>query len=82
VLVPKALLDGSPVVFVDNIEVSRRIAENSTHYTIGFDYPLSQHVVSIGGSNTIPEFPSPPMLVVAFIFVTAILTRLRRQWHC
>jgi hypothetical protein len=80
VLIPKALLDGMPLVFVDNAEVACTWTENGTHYTINFSYPLSQHTVTIGGSNTIPEFWSGPLLIAISTLVTAILGRRRKEW--
>jgi len=76
VLIPKQLLDGVPVVFVDNVEVPSAFTENATQYFIRFDYPLSQHAVTVGGSNTIPENIS---LLVPLLLTVATLSFSRRR---
>ena len=60
VLIPKGLLDGSPIVFMDNVMVRSTLAQNATHYYARFSYLMSHnetvtHNVMVGGSNTVPE---------------------------
>jgi len=75
VLIHKRLLDGSPIVFVDNAMVPSTFAQNATHYFVRFSYTLTgevTHEVTVGGSNTIPENTSPlvPLLItVAFLYL-------------
>jgi hypothetical protein len=73
VVIPKAVLDGTPVVFVDNRPVASTYTENSTHFLVRFDQTLSTHTVTLGGSNTIPEFPTPFFVAVSSMFVTVAL---------
>jgi hypothetical protein len=80
VVMPKSLLDGAPVVLVDNAPVASTFTENETHYFIRFDYALSTHAVAVGGSNTIPEFPFPSVsLVLAVSTLATMLLRRRRE---
>jgi len=82
VTVPKPLLDGEPVVFIDDSEVcpclSPSTSINATHYLIHFTYTHSTHTVTIGGSQTIPELPTAHIGTVAFT-VLAIFIALRRK---
>jgi len=73
VVIPKAVLDGTPVVFVDNRPVASTYTENNTHFLIRFDQALSTHTVSLGGSNTIPEFSTPFLVAVTSMFTTIAL---------
>jgi hypothetical protein len=86
VLLPKYVIDGSPVVLIDNGNlnpVSLSVSGNATHYLVAFGYPLSDHTVVIGGSSTIPEFGilSLPLTVSVVVSVAAIgfLRRARRR---
>jgi hypothetical protein len=77
--IPKALLDGTPIVFVDNRPVASTYTENNTHFLVRFDQTLSMHIVTLGGSNTIPEFPTPFLVAVSSIFMTLILRRWSKR---
>jgi hypothetical protein len=60
VLIQKPLIDGSPVVLVDNVIVTSNVTLDAGHYYVRFSYPLTQnetvtHNVTVGGSNTVPE---------------------------
>jgi len=81
VVIPKALLDGTPVVFVDNLPVASTYTENNTHFLVRFDHMLSAHTVTVGGSNTIPEFPLPSLVAMSAIFMTLILRRRSKRQH-
>jgi hypothetical protein len=79
VFIPKKLLDGSPVVLVDNRLVPSTFTENATHYLVRFDYMLTQNEVTVGGSNTIPENISPVLsFVIAVTLLHLILRRERK----
>jgi len=74
VLIDKRLLDGSPVVFMDNVMAPSTVAENGHQYFVRFSYKLSNetvtHDVTVGGSNTIPENAS---LLVSLAITAAFL---------
>ena len=74
VVIAETLLDGSPTVIIDDGKtqvLSLTVSTNSTHYTIDFTYPHSTHTITVGGSNTIPEFSTgTPVLVITLLFVT------------
>jgi hypothetical protein len=76
VFVPKRLLDGSPMVLVDNRLVPSTFTENATHYVVRFDYMLTQNEVTVGGSNTIPENISP---FVSLVIAAALLHFISRR---
>jgi hypothetical protein len=78
VLIPKSLLDGTPVVFVDNREVASSYAQNLTHYFVRFRSSLSQHLATIGGSQTIPEFSGPWALAFGALLAVVVLTQKAR----
>lgn len=79
VVIPKALLDGTPVVFVDNLPVASTCTQNNTHFLVRFDHVLSTHTVTVGGSNTIPEFPLPSLVAMSSVFMTLILRRWSKR---
>jgi hypothetical protein len=79
VVIPKAVLDGTPVVFVDNQPVASTYTENNTHFLIRFNQGLSTHTVSLGGSNTIPEFSTPFLVAVSSMFITVALRRRHKS---
>ena len=76
VLIPKGLLDGSPIVFMDNVIMRSTLAQNATHYYVRFSYLISRHDtvthdVMVGGSNTVPENPNllvPMATTVGFLY--------------
>lgn len=77
----KTLLDGTPVVFMDGREIPSSYTENSTHYLIHITYNHTSHTFTIGGVNTIPEFPSITSLL-AIILTLMWIIRFRgwRAW--
>jgi hypothetical protein len=81
VLIPKGLLDGSPIVFMDNVMVRSALTQNATHYFVRFSYSMSHndivtHNVMVGGSSTVPEITSPLVsLVIATVFLYLFLRR-------
>jgi hypothetical protein len=80
VLIDKRLLDGLPIAFVDNAMVPSTVAQNASHYFVRFSYALTNevtHEVMVGGSNTVPENPSP--LVPLLITVASLCVFSRRR---
>jgi len=81
VLIPKGLLNGSPIVFMDDVMVRSTLAQNASHYFVRFSYVISHngtvtHNVMVGGSNTVPEITSPLVsLVIAAVFLCLFLRR-------
>lgn len=81
------LIDGTPIVLIDNGStppMTLWITSNSSHHTISFTYPHSDHRIVIGGSNTIPEFGNmvlqfilPLLIVVCAIVMRRLPRRLR-----
>jgi hypothetical protein len=75
VLIQKPLLDGSPIVLVDNVMVPSTVAQDASHYFVRFSYPLTHdqtvtHNVTVGGSNTVPETTSLlASLVITVVFL-------------
>ena len=78
--ISKTLLDGAPVVFMDGREIPSSYTENSTHYLIRFSYHHTSHTFTIGGANTIPEYPSATFLLAIILTLTLIIGLRRRAW--
>jgi hypothetical protein len=80
----KSLISGVPTVLVDNGNtqlISYALESNSTHYYLTITYPQSlTHSITIGGSNTIPEFDRNAILplLVLMTFGSLVIVRLRR----
>lgn len=82
VILADYLIDGSPVVLIDNGQVTPillAIGTNLTSYLISFGYPLSSHSVAIGGSSTIPEFNFGSFTTITSILTLGTLFTLRRR---
>lgn len=75
--IAKSLLLGQPVVLIDGVEHPASVTEDANFWYIHVTYPHSAHQVAIGGSNTIPEFPSAALLLTAVILVMLIIGRRR-----
>ena len=56
IVVPKPLLDGTPVVFVDNTEFTSTFIEGGNYFYVRFDPSVGSHDVMVRGSKSIPEF--------------------------
>jgi len=79
VTTPKALISGAPVVFIDNSEIALTYIENATHHFIYFTFLHSTHHVTVGGSQTISEFPKAILPIVLLAAMVLVTTRLRKQ---
>ena len=85
-VVPKAILDGPPLVFVGEGPVAFDLHSNQTHYTMKFNVSFSESNscnVSVGGGNTIPEYSNHAFLLAATVAILVIspkiLKRRRRE---
>jgi len=78
--VPIALLDGRPVVVINEKEItSVRVGQNATHYDVEASYAHSKLRASVGGVNTIPELSDKTRILTLALTVTvSILSLLRR----
>ncbi|MGA2972590.1 MAG: hypothetical protein ABSE39_08225 [Candidatus Bathyarchaeia archaeon] len=84
VVIAKNLLNGSPAVLIDNgltPVLAFSLASNSTHYFIAFTYHHSTHQITIGGSNTVPEFPisALPLLAGALLMISLAVQKRRKR---
>jgi len=84
VVIAKNLLNGSPAVLIDNgftPVLALSLTSNSTHYFIAFTYHHSTHQITIGGSNTVPEFPisALPLLAVALLMISLAVQKRRKR---
>jgi len=73
--VAKTLLSGQPVVLIDGVQTSATVSGDTNFWYIHVTYPHSQHHVTIGGSNTVPEFPSVSLLAIVLVLVIVIFRR-------
>jgi hypothetical protein len=76
--IAKSLLSGQPIVMIDGVEHPASVTEDTNFWYIHVTYPHSQHHVTIGGSNTVPEFPPAAVLAVVLMLMI-ILTKRRRE---
>ena len=81
VTIPKKLLGGPFVVMLNGQLISEVLStENSTHTSIYFTYPQSEHKIEIVGVTVITEFPIIlllPFFVVATLVAFLIIRKLR-----
>ena len=73
--IARTLLSGQPIVMIDGVEHPASVTEDTDFWYIHVTYSHSEHQITIGGSNTIPEFPPIPLLGVIFILAMIILRR-------
>ena len=79
--IPKALLLGQPVVLIDGVEQPASVTEDPVSWYIHVTYPHSEHQVTIGGSNPVPEFPSALVAVAVLALVPVMLRRRNRPFE-
>lgn len=78
--IAKSLLSGQPVVLIDGVQTSASVGQDANYWYVEATYPHSQHHVTIGGSNTVPEFPQAiPLLLTLFSLALALLCSRRRH---
>jgi hypothetical protein len=77
--IAKSLLLGQPVILIDGVEHAASVTEDANFWYIHVAYPHSAHQVAIGGSNTIPEFPSITIFAVIFVFAIIVFKRRTRR---
>jgi hypothetical protein len=78
----KSLINGVPVVLIDNGHVppiSLILTSNSTHYFLSITYPHSTHSITVGGSNTISEFDDNVTIVLLGVLATVSLVGFRSR---
>jgi len=79
-VVPKAALDGEPIVTMDGSPIDSSYAEDGDKYYLYFTYPQSTHTFSVSGQNAVPEFPALPMLQqLTFLAALAAVLILKRR---
>jgi hypothetical protein len=85
VVIAKNLINGSPAILIDNgltPVLALSLTSNSTHYFIAFTYHHSTHQITIGGSNTVPEFPISTLPLLAFVLLLiSLAVQKRRKEH-
>jgi parallel beta-helix repeat protein len=88
VCIPKALINGSFVLWLDGTIISEPQyqilpASDESYTYIYITYTHSQHTVTITGTTTIPEFPSllilPLLMILAVLAVNARRKATRRE---
>ena len=75
ITIAKNLVSGAPVVLIDGTQRDATITSNSDFWYVHVTYTHSTHHVTIGGSNTIPEFSPVPVLAIIFGLTVFILRR-------
>jgi hypothetical protein len=79
--IARTLLSGQPVVLIDGVLSPASVSQDANFWYVHVTYMHSQHHVTIGGSNTVPEFPSTPLLVILLLLSIVILSRVERKDH-
>ena len=74
----KTLIEGTPIVFLDNEEVPFNLLQNDTHYFIYVKYSHSAYFVTVGGTYTIPEF-NMSLIPLSVIILASLLTIKRAR---
>ena len=67
VTVAKTLLHGRPVVLVDGLEYSAIVTEDASFWYVHVTYSHSEHHITLGGSETVPEFPEAFSLLILLV---------------
>jgi len=75
--IAKTLLLGQPVVLIDGVEHPASVSEDPNLWYVHVTYAHSEHHITIGGLNTIPEFPAALLLLCVLMLVMVILKRRR-----
>jgi hypothetical protein len=73
-----SLLSGQPIVLIDGVLSPASVSQDANFWYIHVTYMHSQHHITIGGSNTVPEFPPILLLTVTFAIVMVIFRRRTR----
>jgi len=78
-IIPKALLNGEPIVIIDSVSLTPAYSEDSKDYYVFFSYTHSSHTVLVGGKNSIPEFPSNITQLIVFMLLVACFASASRK---
>ena len=62
-------------MMIDGVEHPASASEDADFWYIHVTYSHSEHHITIGGSNTIPEFPSFLLSAAVFMIVMVIFRR-------
>jgi hypothetical protein len=82
IVIPKGLLDGSPVVFVDSNQFTSVIVEGTNYFYVQFVPSVGTHDVKVQGLESIPEFSGlaqGSMLIIGFILAACSAVFLRNR---
>jgi hypothetical protein len=76
--IPKNLLDGEPVVTIGGNTFAPSTYEDPEGYYVFFTFTTTPDSILVGGQNSLPEFPSIPIILatmIMFAFISAAITR-------
>lgn len=82
IVIPRELLDGTPIVFVDNVEAASSFVEGANYFYVKFDESLGSHDVMIGGSTSVPEFSGVAQVAattLSLVFMTHLVTGSKKR---
>jgi len=82
IVIPRELLDGTPIVFVDNVEAASSFVEGANYFYVKFDESLGSHDVMIGGSTSVPEFFGMGQVAattLSLVFMTHLVTGSKKR---
>lgn len=73
--IAKILLSGQPIVLIDGVQWPASVSQDANFWYVHVTYMHSEHHVAIGGSNTIPEFPSAAAPLVLLMLIMLAIRR-------
>jgi hypothetical protein len=76
--IAKSLISGQPIVMMDGVQTTAAVSDDANFWYIHVTYTHSEHHVTIGGSNTVPEFP-PASLLAIVLMLTIVIFRRRHK---
>jgi hypothetical protein len=79
VTVAKALLHGRPIVLVDGVEYSAIVTEDASFWYVYAVYSHSEHHITLGGAETVPEFPEAFSLLLLLVTLMIPLSFAMRR---
>jgi hypothetical protein len=77
--IAKARLHGRPILLIDGVEHQATVTEDAGYWHIYATYLHSDHRVTIGGSETVPEYPEGMGLVLLLSSLAFVLGSRRRK---
>jgi hypothetical protein len=79
VVTPRILIEGTPAVLVDDVQVESTFVEGAAYLFVQFEYSLGTHTVTVGGTTTVPELRYQLMEVASCVTLIVFLSTKRHR---